>query len=202
MSKVSFFILLSMVSFASLCFSSTNQEESMTIQSNKTANPTVLIKTSLGDITVELFADKAPITVANFLHYVKDGQYNHTIFHRVIDGFMVQGGGFSKEMQQKPVRAPIQNEAENGVLNKRGTLAMARTGEVNSATAQFFINLVDNGFLDFRSKNPREYGYCVFGKVTQGMDVVDKIAKVKTSTKGPHEKVPVEPVEIIEAIQI
>lgn len=193
-------ILLCMMIFANCCFASTQKEfETMPKPIN---HPTVLIKTTLGDITIELYPDKAPITVENFLRYVKDGQYNHTIFHRVINGFMIQGGGFTKDMKQKSVRAPIQNEADNGLLNVRGTIAMARTNEVNSATAQFFINLVDNNALNFRSKNSHEYGYCVFGKVTQGMDVVDKIAKVKTGSQGPHQNVPVEPVEIIEAKEI
>ena len=166
-----------------------------------TPNPTVLVKTNMGDIIIELDADKAPTTVKNFLEYVKEGHYDHTIFHRVIDNFMIQGGGFTEDMQQKPVHAAIQNEADNGLLNKRGTIAMARTSDVNSATAQFFINVADNSFLDFRSKNPRDYGYCVFGHVTSGMNVVDMIRKVKTSTKGPHENVPVSPVEILEIKQ-
>lgn len=156
----------------------------------------------MGDITLELNAEKAPNTVKNFLQYVNDGHYNHTIFHRVIDGFMVQGGGFTKEMEQKSVRAPIQNEAENGLKNKKGTIAMARTSDVNSATAQFFINVADNSFLDFKAKNPREYGYCVFGNVVSGMDVVDKIKAVKTGTKSGFENVPVQTVEIIEAKQL
>lgn len=191
-----FFITL--MSIASVCFSSNAKDAQMT---EKTKNPIVLLKTNQGDIKVELFADKAPISVKNFLQYVNEGFYNHTIFHRVIEGFMIQGGGFTKDMQQKSTHAAIKNEAENGLSNKRGTLAMARTSDVNSATAQFFINTVDNPFLDFKGKTPREYGYCVFGKVIDGMDVVDKIKKVKTSTKGPFENVPVETVEIIEAKQ-
>lgn len=201
MRQVCLLLILSMMSLVNLCFSATTRDPQMSKQ-NATKNPTVLIKTTLGNITVELYEDKAPLSVRNFLQYVKDGHYNHTIFHRVIDGFMIQGGGFSADMKQKSVRAPIQNEADNGLLNKRGTLAMARTGEVNSATAQFFINVVDNPFLDFKAKNPREYGYAVFGKVTEGMDVVDAIKKVKTGTKGPFENVPVETVEIIEAKQL
>lgn len=160
-----------------------------------TKNPIVLMKTSKGDLTIELFEDKAPISVKNFLEYANEGFYNGTIFHRVIDGFMVQGGGFSSDMTQKTTKAPIKNEATNGVKNTRGTLAMARTGVVDSATAQFFINVVDNPYLDYQS--PGNYGYAVFGKVIKGMDVVDKIKDVKTGTKGPHRDVPVEPVEII-----
>lgn len=167
-----------------------------------TKNPIVLLKTSQGDIKIELYADKAPISVKNFLQYVNEGHYDHTIFHRVIDGFMIQGGGFTKDMQQKPTHAAIKNEADNGLKNTRGTLAMARTGEVNSASAQFFINVTDNPFLNFTGKTPREYGYAVFGQVIDGMKVVDKIKNVKTGTKGPFENVPVEAVEIIEAKQL
>jgi cyclophilin family peptidyl-prolyl cis-trans isomerase len=156
-------------------------------------NPTVVMSTSLGKVTVELLADRAPVTVQNFLAYVDDGFFDGTIFHRVIPGFMVQGGGFGPDMRQKATRAPIKNEADNGVKNSRGTLAMARTSDVNSATAQFFVNLVDNGFLDHGG---RDFGYAVFGRVTAGMDVVDAIAKVKTGRNGPHGDVPVEPVVI------
>ena len=157
----------------------------------------VIIKTSLGDIQVKLAADKAPLTVANFLAYVDAGFYNGTIFHRVIDGFMIQGGGFDANMRQKPTNAPIKNEAANGLQNKRGTLAMARTMVVDSATAQFFINVKDNGFLDFRAPNPQGFGYCVFGEVVAGMDVVDKIKSVRTTTKAGMGDVPLETVEII-----
>lgn len=166
------------------------------------SHPVVLIKTSAGDIRIELNGEKAPLTVKNFLEYVNQGHYDHTIFHRVIDGFMIQGGGFTKDFKQKPTNAPIQNEADNGLKNLRGTIAMARTNDVNSATAQFFINVVDNNFLDFRAKNPQGYGYCVFGEVTEGMDVVDKIKKVKTGSFGPYQDVPVETVEILEVKQI
>ena len=138
------------------------------------------IETDLGAIEIELDEKKAPATVKNFVDYAKSGHYNGTIFHRVIDGFMIQGGGFTPDMDQKPTKAPIRNEAMNGLKNARGTIAMARTMVVDSATSQFFINLVDNDFLDHRSKTPSGYGYCVFGKVTKGMDVVDKIAAVKT----------------------
>lgn len=202
MSRVCLIFVWSFMSFAGLCFSSNTKDIENMSKAPVNQNPIVLFKTSLGDIKVDLYADKAPITVENFLRYVNEGHYNHTIFHRVIDGFMVQGGGFSKDMQQKPTHATIKNEAENGLLNKRGTLAMARTSDVNSASSQFFINVADNAFLDFRAKTAREYGYCVFGAVTDGMDIVNKIKNVKTGTKGPFENVPVESVEIIEAKQI
>lgn len=156
----------------------------------------VTIETSMGSVTLELNEEKAPVTVANFLSYVKSGHYDGTIFHRVIDGFMIQGGGFTKAMDQKPTQKPIKNEAANGLKNERGTIAMARTMVVDSATSQFFINLVDNSFLDYRGPDPRMFGYAVFGKVTDGMDVVDKIAKVKTGFAGPHQNVPEEPVII------
>jgi cyclophilin family peptidyl-prolyl cis-trans isomerase len=165
---------------------------------NQEINPVVIIKTSKGDIKVELFQDKAPATVKNFLQYVDDKTYNGTIFHRVIDGFMVQGGGFTKDFSQKPNRAPIKNEAANGLKNQKGTLAMARTSDVDSATNQFFINIADNAFLDHKSPTPQGFGYCVFGKVIEGMDVVDKIKGVKTTTRGPYENVPAETVEILE----
>ena len=154
------------------------------------------IETSMGTITLELDAEKSPATVSNFVEYAKSGFYDGTVFHRVIDGFMIQGGGFTKEMNQKPTRAPIRNEAVNGLKNRRGTIAMARTMVVDSATSQFFINLVDNEFLDFTSPTPQGYGYAVFGKVTDGMSVVDSIAKVKTGFAGPHQNVPETPVVI------
>ncbi|MBP5511275.1 MAG: peptidyl-prolyl cis-trans isomerase [Kiritimatiellae bacterium] len=157
----------------------------------------IVIETSKGKIVAELDAEKAPATVANFLSYVDDKFYDGTIFHRVIDGFMIQGGGFTPEMRQKATKPPVKNEADNGLANARGTLAMARTMVVDSATCQFFINLVDNGFLNFRAKTPREYGYCVFGKVTEGMEVVDAIAKVATGNKGMHQNVPEDPVTIL-----
>lgn len=161
-------------------------------------HPTVLIRTSVGDIKAELYEDKAPISVKNFLEYANEGAYNGTIFHRVIDDFMIQGGGFTKDFKQKPTKAPIQNEASNGLKNERGTLAMARTSVVDSATNQFFINVKDNQFLDFRGKNPSDYGYTVFGKVIDGMDVVDKIKGTKTGTFGPFQDVPKETIEILE----
>ena len=154
------------------------------------------IETSMGSITLELDDAKAPVTVKNFIGYAKAGHYDGTIFHRVIDGFMIQGGGFTPAMEQKKTRDPIKNEATNGLSNARGTIAMARTSVVDSATSQFFINLVDNAFLNFRAPTPQYYGYAVFGKVTEGMDVVDKIAKVKTGFAGPHQNVPEEPVII------
>lgn len=199
MSKVFSILLLGMISFASLCFSANIQDKDTMKKEENVKNPIVLIKTSMGDIKVELNAEKAPITVKNFVQYVNDGHFHGTIFHRVIDGFMIQGGGFTKDLQQKPTRAPIQIESDNGLKNTKGTLAMARTSDPNSASAQFFINVADNSFLDFKGKNAREYGYAVFGKVIEGMDVVENIKKVKTGTKGPHENVPTTPVEIIEA---
>lgn len=162
------------------------------------ANPKVLIKTSKGDIEVELFQDKAPITVKNFLSYVDKGHYKGTTFHRVIDGFMIQGGGFDKDMKEKSTGKPIKNEADNGLKNEVGTLAMARTNVVDSATAQFFINVNDNAFLDHRAKNEAGYGYAVFGKVTSGMPVVNQIKSVKTGSRAPYEDVPVEAVVILD----
>lgn len=154
------------------------------------------IETSMGTITLALNEEKSPATVANFVQYAKDGHYNGTIFHRVINGFMIQGGGFTKEMNQKPTREPIRNEAMNGLKNRRGTIAMARTMVIDSATSQFFINLVDNDFLDFTSPTPQGFGYAVFGEVIDGMAVVDAIAKVKTGFAGPHQNVPETPVII------
>ena len=154
------------------------------------------IETSLGSIELELDASKAPVSVSNFIAYAKSGHYEETIFHRVIDGFMIQGGGFTAAMVQKKTNDPIRNEAANGLKNARGTIAMARTMVVDSATSQFFINLKDNDFLNFRAPNPQAFGYAVFGHVTKGMDVVDKIAKVQTGNRWPHQNVPVEPVVI------
>ena len=154
------------------------------------------IETNLGDIELDLDEKKAPLTVKNFVDYAKSGHYNDTIFHRVINGFMIQGGGFTADMNQKPTKEPIRNEAMNGLKNDRGTIAMARTMVVDSATSQFFINLVDNSFLDFRNPSPQGFGYAVFGKVTKGMEVVDKIAKVQTGSRGMHQDVPVEPIVI------
>ena len=162
-------------------------------------NPTVLLETTSGDILIELFTDKAPKTVANFLQYVDEGFYNNTIFHRVIPSFMIQGGGLGARMDEKSTREPVANEADNGVKNERGTIAMARTRDPHSATAQFFINLVDNSFLDHSAPTLDGWGYCAFGRVTEGMDVVDKIAKVKTKSMGMHENVPVDMVLITNA---
>ena len=156
----------------------------------------VTMETSMGTITLELDDAKAPETVANFVRYAKDGHYDGTIFHRVIDGFMIQGGGFTKDMNQKETREPIRNEAMNGLKNLRGTIAMARTMVVDSATSQFFINLVDNSFLDFQNPTPQGFGYAVFGKVVDGMEVVDQIAKVKTGSVGPYQNVPEVPIVI------
>jgi peptidyl-prolyl cis-trans isomerase A (cyclophilin A) len=162
------------------------------------ANPKVVIKTSLGVIEAELFQDKAPLSTKNFLEYVKKGHYKDTIFHRVIDGFMIQGGGFDKNLKEKAVGSPIKNEAGNGLKNEAGTLAMARTNEVNSATAQFYINVADNSFLDHRDESTAGFGYAVFGKVTSGMPVVNKIKAQKTGNRGPLEDVPLEPVVILD----
>lgn len=161
----------------------------------------VKLNTNHGTIVLELDAAKAPNTVANFLEYAKDGFYNGTIFHRVINGFMIQGGGMEPGMAEKQTRAPIQNEANNGLPNARGTIAMARTPDPHSATAQFFINVADNDFLNFRAETPDGWGYCVFGKVTDGMDVVDKIKGVDTGNKGYHQDVPVEDV-VIESVEV
>lgn len=159
-------------------------------------NPVVVISTTLGDITVELFKDRAPVSVGNFLQYVTEGHYSGTIFHRVIPGFMIQGGGFVPSMQEKPTRPPIANEAANGLRNLRGTIAMARTQALRSATSQFYINVADNSPLDHKGLTPSDYGYAVFGRVLSGMDVADKIAAVPTGTKGIHDDVPKEPVVI------
>lgn len=188
--------LSAIVTFAALFFPhlAQGQESKM--------NPKVQLKTSLGNITIELYKDQAPISVENFLAYVQDKQYDNTIFHRIIDGFMIQGGGFTPDFKQKSTLAPITNEADNGLKNTRGTVAMARTSAPNSATAQFFINLVDNSFLDFKSATPVGWGYAVFGKVVEGMDVVDKIGQVKTGNYGQHRDVPLDPVVILEARKV
>lgn len=159
-------------------------------------NPVVLIETSMGNIKVELYPDRAPITVENFLSYVNAGFYNGTIFHRVINNFMIQGGGFTEDMLPKATKSPIKNEANNGLKNSRGTIAMARTMIIDSATAQFFINQRDNNFLDHRDNSMQGFGYAVFGRVTEGMDVVDKIASVRTGTVKGFQNVPLTPVVI------
>jgi peptidyl-prolyl cis-trans isomerase B (cyclophilin B) len=161
----------------------------------------VKLHTNYGEITLELDAEKAPITVANFLEYVENGFYSNTIFHRVIDGFMIQGGGFEPSMSQKPTNAVIKNEANNGLLNKKYTVAMARTPSPDSASSQFFINIADNDFLNFTAPTSQGWGYAVFGKVTAGIEVVDQIRKVKTGSKNGHQDVPVEPV-IIERAEV
>ena len=163
------------------------------------AAPSVEMQTSMGTIVIELDGDKAPLTVKNFLQYTNDGFYNGTVFHRVIEGFMIQGGGFTKDMGEKPTGAQIPNEAKNGLKNQRGTIAMARRTEPHSATAQFFINHKDNTPLDYPSRDG--WGYAVFGKVTQGLDIVDKIAKVPTGNRGMFQDVPVEPV-VIQSVKV
>ena len=161
----------------------------------------VKMQTNLGTITLELDEVKAPETVKNFLAYVEAGHYDNTIFHRVIDGFMIQGGGFESSMNQKPTREPVKNEADNGLKNDSSTIAMARTNDPHSATAQFFINVSDNDFLNYQAPDAKGWGYCVFGKVVDGMDVVNQIKKVKTGNKGFHQDVPVEDV-VIERVEI
>ena len=156
----------------------------------------ITLHTNFGDIKIELDFEKAPKSAANFKQYVEEGHYDGTIFHRVINGFMIQGGGFDKDMNQKTTRDPIENEADNGLKNDIGTLAMARTMDPHSASAQFFINVKDNDFLNFKSKDMNGWGYCVFGKVTEGMDIVEKIKAVKTGNQGMHQDVPVDPVVI------
>ena len=166
------------------------------------AQTIVEMKTNLGVMTLELQADKAPQTVANFVKYVEDGFYKGTIFHRVIPGFMIQGGGFTQDFKQKPTRDPVRNEADNGLMNKAGTIAMARTNDPHSATAQFFINVVDNPFLDFRAPNSRGWGYCVFGKVIKGMEVAQAIVGVPTGSGGPFPTDVPQKTVIIEDVRI
>ena len=156
----------------------------------------VIFETSLGSFTLEFFPDDAPTTVENFLQYVDDGFFDGTVFHRVIPGFMIQGGGFTPEMKQKKTRSPIKNEADNGLKNVRGALSMARTSDVNSATSQFFINLVDNVFLDHGT---RDFGYAVFARVTDGLDVIDQIGEVATGNRGAHQNCPIDPVVVTSA---
>lgn len=188
------FFLIMFVLFLAATFSQAGQKAS--------PNPKVIMKTSLGDITIELYPDKAPITVKNFLSYVDEKFYDGTIFHRVIKGFMIQGGGFSPDFIEKMAKPPIKNEAANGLKNKRGTIAMARTMVVDSATCQFFINLVDNSFLDHKNTTPEGYGYAVFGKVIGGLDVVDAIANVKTGTIRGFQDAPRETVTIISVSRV
>ncbi len=196
--KKKLWIVAIMLLFGSVCVRSADSA----VVKNKNLerkNTMVTFKTNFGDIKIELFEAEAPITTKNFLEYVKSGFYKDTLFHRVIPGFMIQGGGFDRSFSQKSTNAPIKNEATNQLSNKRGTLAMARTNVVDSAAAQFFINLVDNDFLDFKAPTTQGYGYCVFGKVVSGMDVADKIAQVKTGAKGMHRDVPVNEVVILDA---
>lgn len=166
---------------------------------SESKNPVVTLETTKGTITIELYPEKAPETVANFIQYTQDGFYDGTIFHRVIPNFMIQGGGFTDDMSEKPTRDPIKNEANNGLSNENGTIAMARTPNPHSASSQFFINVKDNQFLDFQNETPNGWGYCVFGKVTDGMDVVNSIVSVPTGNHGMHQDVPMEPVIIMKA---
>jgi peptidyl-prolyl cis-trans isomerase B (cyclophilin B) len=188
-------LLTAMVSLSQICFSQPEEHNAMTSKKN----PLVVIKTNKGLIEVELYTDKAPLTVENFMKYVDAGHYNNTIFHRVIPNFMIQGGGMTPDFNQKPTYTPIKNEANNGLKNLKGTIAMARTSDPDSATAQFYINLVDNPFLDYKSSTPSGWGYAVFGKVVEGINVVEQIGKVQTGSHGQHRDVPEEPV-IIESI--
>lgn len=196
---ISFFIRLAFVALflgASPLFSAHADNTPQT--ASKENRMSVVMTTSHGDITIALDAEKAPVTVENFLRYVDEGFFNGTIFHRVIPGFMIQGGGMTEDMREKRGHAPIKNEADNGLKNLRGSLAMARTAAIHSATSQFFINLKDNAFLDHGG---RDFGYAVFGRVVEGMDVVDAIAAVQTGNRGMHQDVPVEPVIIIKAVR-
>jgi peptidyl-prolyl cis-trans isomerase B (cyclophilin B) len=161
----------------------------------------ITLHTNFGDITLQLNAEKAPITAANFMQYVEDGFFEGTIFHRVIDGFMVQGGGFTEEMSQKTVKAAIKNEANNGLSNRKGTVAMARTSDPHSATAQFFFNVNDNTFLDFKSETSQGWGYCVFAEVIEGLDIIETIKNVATGNRGMHQDVPLENV-VIQSVSI
>ncbi len=188
------FVFVGILALLCACQAQAKEEQFMT-------NPSITIRTTQGEIEVELFANKAPITVKNFLRYVDEKHYNNTIFHRVISDFMIQGGGLTADMKEKSTHEPIQNEASNGVSNKRGIIAMARSSEVHSASSQFFINVIDNDFLDYRNPSPSGYGYCAFGEVTKGMDVVDKIKAAETSTKKGHQNVPIKAIEIIEIVR-
>ncbi len=183
-------ILLAVLILAIIAGTSMGQESAV-------SNPQVVMETSKGDIVLELYPDKAPLTVKNFLDYIDAGFYSGTVFHRVIPGFMLQGGGFSRDMQKKSTLMPVKNEAFNGLKNDRGTIAMARTQDPHSASSQFFINTVDNAFLNYKSQTTAGWGYAVFGKVIKGMEVVDAISKVQTGTQGRFRDVPKTPVEII-----
>ena len=194
-SKVALFLLTLMLGMSG-CGASEPGKQSVSTSpaAGQPANPRVLIETSKGNITVEVFANNAPKSTANFIGYVKSGFYDGLAFHRVIPGFMIQTGGMTPDMTEKPKRAPIQNEADNGLKNLRGTLAMARTGEPHSASSQFFINVTDNAFLNHRGKSFEGWGYAVFGQVVDGMDVVDAIVAVPRGNRGPHGDVPVDPI--------
>ncbi len=202
MSFKSFIVIVSaMCALAGMCFSQTEETTPMPSSSNtnQSKNPVFIIRTNKGYFKVELNSEKAPVSVQNFSDYVNNKYYDNTIFHRIINGFMIQGGGFTVDFKQKPTSAPIKNEADNGLKNVRGTIAMARTSDPDSATSQFFINTANNDFLDFKSPTPTGWGYAVFGKVIAGMDVVDKIQTVKTGNYGAHQNVPLDPV-VIESI--
>lgn len=198
MYRVFLVLIVGILSLTSRGFSATEEAKPM----EKHKNPIVILKTSEGYIKLELYQDQAPATVSNFLRYVNDGSYNDTIFHRVIPGFMIQGGGFTVDFKQKPTGAPIKNEADNGLKNLKGTIAMARTSDPNSATSQFFINTADNAFLDFKNASPSGWGYAVFGKVISGMDVVEKIQKAKTGNYEAHRDVPINPIIIENAVEV
>ncbi len=201
MYKMVLLAAMAVCSLTNVCFSQTKDTFNM---KNETSNkaPQVLFKTNLGEIKLELYPDKAPETVKNFLQYVKEGHYNDTIFHRVIDGFMIQGGGLTADFKQKTTHTAVKNEADNGLKNVLGSVAMARTSDPDSASAQFFINVSNNDFLDFKSKTSSGWGYTVFGKVIQGMDVVEKIKKVKTGSYNGQRDVPLEPITIESATEV
>ncbi len=189
------------LAFCLLSFTTVSLSASPSVKKPNRAKPMIKLQTNFGPITLELDAKAAPDTVANFIQYVRDGHYNGTLFHRVIDGFMIQGGGFTADMEQKPTRAPIRNEADNGLKNVAYSIAMARTPNPDSATSQFFINIANNDFLNFREPSAQGYGYCVFGRVSEGQDTVDRIRKVRTGMRAGHQDVPVENV-IIESAEI
>ncbi|WP_376696068.1 peptidylprolyl isomerase [Wenzhouxiangella sp. EGI_FJ10305] len=196
------FLALLLLASLPLAAQESEQNTDTRTDSTTTENPNVILHTNLGAITVELFEEQAPKSTANFLRYARDGHYDGTIFHRVINNFMIQGGGFDTDFEQKPTSDPIENEADNGLKNERGTLAMARTNDPHSATSQFFINVVDNDFLNHRNKaSGQTWGYAVFGRVVEGMDIVDEIRALETGTQGMHRDVPVEPV-IIEKVEL
>ncbi len=200
--KIRFLLVALFSVFINLAHAETHSENTES-KETATAAPTVthkvLFKTSQGDIMIGLYGEQAPLSVENFLKYTSDGFYNGTIFHRVIDGFMIQGGGFDKNYKQKATQAPIKNEATNGLKNSVGTIAMARTNIIHSATSQFFINVVDNPFLDYRNDTPRGYGYAVFGRVLDGMDVVEKIKTTAIKPRGMHANAPAENIDVISA---